>query len=73
MKIISAEDDDEILGVHIVGPMAGELISEAVLALEFSASTEDIQRTIHAHPSLAEAVHEAALAVDGKALNFPNR
>ena len=59
--------------VHIVGPMAGELISEAVLALEFSASTEDIQRTIHAHPSLAEAVHEAALAVDGKALNFPNR
>ena len=56
-----------------VGPMAGELISEAVLALEFNASTEDIQRTIHAHPSLAEAVHEAALAVDGKALNFPNK
>ena len=73
VKIISAEEDDEILGVHIVGPMAGELIAEAVLALEFSASTEDIQRTIHAHPSLAEAVHEAALAVDGKALNFPNR
>ena len=73
VKIISSEDDDEILGVHIVGPMAGELISEAVLALEFSASTEDLQRTIHAHPSLAEAVHEAALAVDNKALNFPNR
>jgi dihydrolipoamide dehydrogenase len=73
VKIISSEDDDEILGVHIVGPMAGELISEAVLALEFNASTEDIQRTIHAHPSLAEAVHEAALAVDKKALNFPNR
>ena len=73
VKIISSEDDDEILGVHIVGPMAGELISEAVLALEFNASTEDIQRTIHAHPSLAEAVHEAALAVDGKALNFPNK
>ena len=73
VKIISAEEDDEILGVHIVGPMAGELISEAVLALEFNASTEDIQRTIHAHPSLAEAVHEASLAVDGKALNFPNR
>ena len=65
VKIISAEEDDEILGVHIVGPMAGELIAEAVLSLEFSASTEDIQRTIHAHPSLAEAVHEAALAVDG--------
>ncbi len=73
VKIISAEDDDEILGVHIVGPMAGELISEAVLALEFDASTEDLQRTIHAHPSLAEAVHEASLAVDKKALNFPNR
>jgi dihydrolipoamide dehydrogenase len=73
VKIISSEDDDEILGVHIVGPMAGELIAEAVLGLEFNASTEDIQRTIHAHPSLAEAVHEAALAVDGKALNFPNK
>jgi len=73
VKIISAEDDDEILGVHIVGPMAGELISEAVLAMEFQASTEDLQRTIHAHPSLAEAIHEASLAVDNKALNYPNR
>jgi len=73
VKIISASDDDEILGVHIIGPMAGELIAEAVLALEFSASTEDLQRTIHAHPSLAEAIHEAALAVDNRALNFVNR
>ncbi len=73
VKIISASDDDEILGVHIIGPMAGELIAEAVLALEFSASTEDLQRTIHAHPSLAEAIHEAALAVDNRALNFPNQ
>ncbi len=73
VKIIAAADDDEILGVHIVGPMAGELISEAVLALEFSASTEDLQRTIHAHPSLAEAVHEAALAADKRALNYVNR
>jgi dihydrolipoamide dehydrogenase len=73
VKIVSAVDDDEILGVHIIGPMAGELISEAVLAMEFSASTEDIQRTVHAHPSLAEAMHEAALAVDNKALNFPNK
>lgn len=72
VKIIAAADDDEILGVHIIGPMAGELISEAVLAMEFSASTEDLQRTIHAHPSLAEAVHEAALAVDKRALNYPN-
>ena len=73
VKIISAQDDDEVLGVHIVGPMAGELIAEAVLAMEFSASTEDIQRTIHAHPSLAEALHEASLAVDNRALNYPNK
>ena len=73
VKIISAKDDDELLGVHIVGPMAGELISEAVLAMEFSASTEDLQRTIHAHPSLAEAIHEASLAVDGRALNNINK
>lgn len=73
VKVIAAEDDDEVLGVHIVGPMAGELIAEAVLALEFSASTEDLQRTIHAHPSLAESIHEAALAVDKRALNFINR
>jgi dihydrolipoamide dehydrogenase len=72
-KIISAKDDDEILGVHIIGPMAGELISEAVLAMEYSASTEDLQRTIHAHPTLAEAVHEAALAVDKKAIDSLNR
>ena len=72
-KVISAIDDDELLGVHIVGPMAGELIAEAVLAMEFSASTEDIQRTIHAHPSLSEAIHEAALAADNRALNFMNK
>ncbi len=72
VKVIAAADDDEILGVHIVGPMAGELIAEAVLAMEFSASTEDLQRTIHAHPSLAEAIHEAALAVDKRALNYTN-
>ena len=73
VKVIAAVDDDEILGVHIVGPMAGELIGEAVLAMEFAASTEDIQRTIHAHPSLSEAVHEAALAADKRALNYMNR
>ena len=72
-KIISAKDDDEVLGVHIIGPMAGELISEAVLAMEYSASTEDIQRTMHAHPTLAEALHEAALAVDKKAIDGLNR
>jgi dihydrolipoamide dehydrogenase len=72
-KIVSAKDDDEILGVHVIGPMAGELISEAVLAMEYSASTEDIQRTIHAHPTLSEAIHEAALTVDKKAIDALNR
>jgi dihydrolipoamide dehydrogenase len=72
-KIVSAADDDAILGVHIIGPMAGELIAEAVLALEYQASTEDLQRTIHAHPTLSEAVHEAALAADKMAIDFPNR
>ncbi len=72
-KILAAQDDDEILGVHIIGPMAGELIAEAVLAMEYSASSEDLQRTIHAHPTLAEAVHEAALAVDKRAIDSINR
>ncbi len=73
VKMVSAADDDEILGVHICGPMAGELIGELVLAMEFSASTEDIQRTVHAHPTLSESVHEAALAVDKMALHAINR
>ena len=60
----------EILGVHIVGPMASELISEAVVAMEFRASAEDIARICHAHPSLSEATKEAALAVDKRTLNF---
>jgi dihydrolipoamide dehydrogenase len=72
-KVIAATDDDEILGVHIVGPMAGELIAEAVLALEYSASTEDLQRTMHAHPTLSEALHEAALHADRRAIDFPNK
>ena len=72
-KIVSAMDDDEILGVHVIGPMAGELIAEAVLAMEYSASTEDLQRTIHAHPTLSEALHEAALAADKRAIDIPNK
>jgi dihydrolipoamide dehydrogenase len=72
-KVIAATDDDEILGVHIVGPMAGELIAEAVLALEYSASTEDLQRTMHAHPTLSEALHEAALHADRRAIDMPNK
>lgn len=72
-KVIAAIDNDEILGVHIIGPMAGELIAEAVLAMEYRASSEDLQRTIHAHPTLSEALHEAALAADKRAIDFPNR
>ncbi|NNF51447.1 MAG: dihydrolipoyl dehydrogenase [Gammaproteobacteria bacterium] len=72
-KVIAAQDDDEILGVHIIGPMAGELIAEAVLAMEFSASSEDLQRTIHAHPSLSEALHEAALSADKRAIHAMNK
>ncbi len=72
-KLIAAQDDDEILGVHIIGPLAGELIAEAVLAMEYSASSEDLQRTIHAHPTLSEALHEAALAADKRAIDNINR
>jgi dihydrolipoamide dehydrogenase len=72
-KIVADAGSDEILGVHIIGPMAGELIAEAVLAMEYSASSEDLQRTIHAHPTLSEAVHEAALAADKRAIDIPNR
>jgi dihydrolipoamide dehydrogenase len=72
-KVVAAREDDEILGVHIIGPMAGELIAEAVLAMEYAASSEDLQRTIHAHPTLAEALHEAALAADKRAIDSINR
>jgi dihydrolipoamide dehydrogenase len=69
-KILADRRSDRILGVHIMAPMASEMIAEAVLAMELGASTEDLQRTIHAHPSLAETTHEAALAADGRTLNF---
>ncbi len=70
VKFLADAVTDEILGVHIVGPMASELISEAVVAMEFKASAEDIARICHAHPSLSEATKEAALAVDKRTLNF---
>ena len=73
VKMISDAETDEILGVHIIGPQASELIAEAVLAMEYTASTEDLALTIHAHPTLSEALHEAALAVDKRALHIPNR
>ena len=70
VKFLADAKTDEILGVHIVGPMASELIAEAVVAMEFRASAEDIARICHAHPTLSEATKEAALAVDKRALNF---
>ena len=70
VKFLADAMTDEILGVHIIGPLASELIAEAVVAMEFKASSEDIARICHAHPSLAEATREAALAVDKRTLNF---
>ena len=69
VKILSEATTDQILGVHIYGPNASELISEAVVAMEYSASAEDLARIVHAHPTLSEAVHEAALAVDGRQIH----
>ncbi|MFC7053300.1 dihydrolipoyl dehydrogenase [Hansschlegelia quercus] len=70
VKILADAKTDKVLGVHIVGPRAGDLIAEAALGMEFSASSEDIARTCHAHPTLAEAVKEAALAVDSRAIHM---
>ncbi len=70
VKILADKTTDRVLGVHIVGPNAGDLIAELVLAMEFSASAEDIARTCHAHPTLNEAVKEAALAVDGRPIHI---
>jgi dihydrolipoamide dehydrogenase len=70
VKFLADAATDEILGVHIVGPMASELIAEAVVAMAFKASAEDIARICHAHPSLSESTKEAALAVDKRTLNF---
>ncbi|WP_437227319.1 dihydrolipoyl dehydrogenase [Planctomicrobium sp. SH661] len=70
VKILAHKETDRVLGVHIIGAHAGELIAEAVAAIEFGATSEDIARCCHAHPTLAETVKEAALAVDGRTLNM---
>ncbi len=72
VKVIAHGETDRILGVHIVGPQASELIAEAVVAMEFHASSEDLARIIHAHPTLSEAVHEAALSVSKRAIHKAN-
>jgi len=69
IKVLADVRSDRILGVHIVGPRAGDLIAEAAVAVDFEASSEDIARACHAHPTLAEALKEAALAVDGRSIN----
>jgi dihydrolipoamide dehydrogenase len=69
VKILADSATDRVLGVHIIGPDAGTMIAEATLAIEFGASAEDIARTCHAHPTLSEAMKEAALAVDGRAIH----
>ncbi|CAG8498735.1 19087_t:CDS:10 [Rhizophagus irregularis] len=70
VKIISDSETDQVLGVHIIGPNAGEMIGEAVLAMEYGASSEDIARTCHAHPTLSEALKEAAMATYDKPIHF---
>jgi len=72
VKMLAAEDTDEILGVHIIGPGASELIAECVVTMEFHGAAEDLARIVHAHPTLSEAVHEAALHVDKRAIHRGN-
>ena len=69
VKILADEKTDKVLGVHLIGPHAGELIAEMAVAMEFGASSEDIARTCHAHPTFSEAVKEAALSVDKRAIH----
>ncbi len=73
VKILAHEETDRILGCHIVGPSAADLVQQVVIAMEFGSSTEDLAMMVFGHPTLSEAVHEAALAVDGHAIHMPNR
>ena len=70
VKVLADKETDKILGCHIIGPNAGEMISEAVIAIEYGASSEDLARTCHAHPTHTEAIKEAALAVDKRPIHF---
>ena len=73
VKILADAETDRILGVHVLGPQASELIGQAVIAMEFDACAEDLGLTMFAHPTLGEAIHEAALAVAGHAVHMVNR
>ena len=70
VKILADKKTDKILGAHIIGPNAGEMISEAVIGIEYGASSEDLARTCHAHPTLSEAFKEACMATHNKAIHF---
>jgi dihydrolipoamide dehydrogenase len=70
VKVLACADTDRVLGAHIVGPNAGDLLAELVMAMEFGASSEDVARTCHSHPGLGEAVKEACLAVDGRPIHI---
>ena len=72
VKVIAHAETDRVLGIHMVGPMVSELVAEAVVTMEFKGSAEDLARIVHAHPTLSEAVHEAALAVDKRAIHKAN-
>ena len=73
VKVIADKETDRILGVHVLGPQASEIIAQAVIAMEFDASAEDLGLIMFAHPTLSEAVHEAALGVQGHAIHMMNR
>jgi len=73
VKILANKETDRVLGIHIFGPSAGDLVQQGVIAMEFGASAEDLAMTVFAHPTLSEAVHEAALAVNGMAIHIPNK
>jgi dihydrolipoamide dehydrogenase len=73
VKILSDAESDQILGAHVVGPSAADLVQQIVIAIEMAASTEDLQLMVFGHPTMSEAVHEAALAVDGRAIHMVNR
>lgn len=70
VKVLTEKNTDKLLGAHIIGPGAGEMISEAVIGIEYGASSEDLARTSHAHPTLSEAFREACMAAHDKAIHF---
>ena len=73
VKVITDTKSDRIIGVHIIGPHSSEIVGQGVMSMEFDATSEDIARMIFAHPTLSEALHEAALGADGRAIHIANR